>query len=208
MGIRGARGITSLKSKRSEPRSQRYLRQLTLPDWGAKEQERLARSSVLLVGCGGLGSSVAQLLVRAGLGYLRLVDGDCVALHNLHRQLLYDERDLGGAPKVLIAARRLRRINSELKIEARVGRFEAESAEALMEGVDLLIDACDQLESRALINERCLQAGLPWIYGGLQESQGMLMTFLPGGPCWRCLFPELPPSATAPSAVLNTLPCL
>jgi molybdopterin-synthase adenylyltransferase len=192
----------------------RYARQLTLAEIGPAGQERLRAASVLIVGCGALGSTQAGLLARAGVGRLRIVDRDVIETHNLQRQLLFDEDDVAARlPKAEAAARRLARINSEVRVEARVLHVSAASLPPLLDGVDVVLDATDNIETRYLVNDACVARGLPWIYGGVLGTSGVTMTIRPGlGPCLRCLFPELPAPGTMPSCetmgVLNTNPSI
>ena len=160
-----------------------------------------SRRGVLIVGCGALGTHIADTLARAGVGFLRIVDRDFVELHNLQRQVLFDEDDLvSGTPKALAATAKLRRINSAITIEPIVDDANAANIGALIAGVDLIIDGTDNFETRYLLNDAAAQAGLPWIYGGVLASYGMTLTILPGETaCLRCLFPEPPPPGAAPT---------
>jgi molybdopterin-synthase adenylyltransferase len=196
------------------PAENRYARQELLKELGREAQRRLAESSVLQVGCGALGSVVAELLVRAGVGRLRLADRDVVELVNLHRQLLYDEQDVAQClPKAEAARRRLLQMNSTVAIEARVADVAPHNVRELLAGVDLVIDGTDNVETRYLLNDACLEAGRPWIYGGAVGVTGMTFNILPGeGPCLRCVFPEPAPPGSLPTCdtlgVLNSLPTL
>ncbi|MGI5864430.1 MAG: ThiF family adenylyltransferase [Myxococcales bacterium] len=190
----------------------RYIRHQILAEIGPEGQRRISAASVLLVGCGALGSSQAQMLARAGIGRLRIVDRDLVEVTNLQRQILFDEDDAAALlPKAVAAQRKLARINTEIEIEARVADVNAGNIESLLAGCDLVLDACDNLETRYLVNDACVRAGEPWVYGGVVGTSGMVMAVRPGdGPCLRCLFPELPPPGTVPSCevvgVLNAAP--
>ena len=170
----------------------RYQRQIQLPELGEAGQQALGRATVLLIGCGALGSTSAAILARAGIGHLRLVDRDRVELINLHRQLLYDEQDAAsGAPKAEIAARKLRAMNSEVKVEGLVADVDTENIRALLRGVDLVLDGTDNLETRFVINDACIQSQTPWVYGGVVGTSGMMLPIIPGsGPCLRCLLPD------------------
>lgn len=181
----------------------RYVRQLALTEIGVAGQQRLGRSSALIVGCGAVGGHVAQNLARAGVGRLRLVDHDQPERHNLHRQVLFDEHDVAtGRSKAEAAAARLRAANSEIAIEARVARFDASTAEALVADVDVVLDGSDNFAARYLLNDVCRKLGKPWIYGGAIATTGMSMTILPDrGPCLRCVFRDPPPADTAPTCV-------
>ncbi len=191
----------------------RYSRQTVLAEIGRAGQERLGASSVVVIGCGALGCAIAELLVRAGVGRVRVVDRDIVELDNLHRQLLFDERDVAARlPKAAAAADKLRAINSEVEVEAKVLDVAPHNILPLLHGVDLALDGTDNLETRYLLNDACLDRGRPWVYGGAVGTVGMTMNLMPGGPCLRCLFPEPPPPGSLPTCetrgVLNTLPAM
>ena len=194
--------------------SDRYARQRVLPEIGEAGQERLARAAVLVVGCGALGSVQASLLARAGVGRIVIADRDVVEEGNLHRQVLFDEGDAAALlPKAEAAARRLRRVNSTITVEARVIDVTARNVEALVEGADLVLDGTDNFETRYLINDACVNARTPWIYGGVVGTEGLAIAVRPGtGPCLRCLFPHPPPPGVLPTCetagVLNTIPVL
>ena len=179
----------------------RYSRQERLPQLGPDGQKRLQQGSVLIVGCGALGTVSANTLARAGVGTLRIVDRDFVELHNLQRQVLFDEDDARqGMPKAEAAARRLRRVNSSIVIESHVVDVTPRNIEALIADVTLVVDGTDNLETRYLINDACVKQGRPWIYAGCVGTTGMTMNILPGdGPCLTCLFPTAPPPGSLPT---------
>ncbi len=183
------------------PELRRYARQMIHPQIGETGQRALGAARVLIVGCGALGTHIADTLARAGVGFLRIVDRDFVELHNLQRQVLFDEDDLQtGAPKALAATAKLRRINSSITIEPIVDDANAANIAALIAGIDLIVDGTDNFETRYLLNDAAARAGLPWIYGGVLASYGMTLTILPGETaCLRCLFPEPPPPGAAPT---------
>jgi adenylyltransferase/sulfurtransferase len=172
----------------------RYARQVLFPGIGREGQERLAASSVVVIGCGALGSSVAMALSRAGVGRLRLVDRDFIEMHNLQRQILYTEEDVRQQiPKAVAAERHLRLGNSSIQIEGIVADVTNRNVEELVKGTQVIVDALDNVETRYLLNDVSLKHRLPWVYGGAVASMGMVMTFVPGRtPCLRCLYPELP----------------
>jgi molybdopterin/thiamine biosynthesis adenylyltransferase len=188
----------------------RYAKQVLFKPLGEAGQGKLATSRVAVIGLGALGSVIANHLVRAGVGFVRLVDRDFVELDNLQRQVLYDEEDVRSAlPKAVAAARRLSKINSEVALETRVADVSHATAEALTENVDLVLDGTDNFETRFVLNDACVKAGRPWIYGGCVGSYGMVMTVRPGeGPCFACLVGEKPAPGTSPTCdtagVLNT----
>lgn len=179
----------------------RYARQMIHPAIGEAGQRRLAAARVLLVGCGALGTHIADTLARAGVGFLRVVDRDFVELHNLQRQVLFDEADVArGQPKALAAAAQLRRINSAVAVEPLVDDVNAGNIAALIADVDLIVDGTDNFETRYLLNDAAVRAGTPWIYGGVLATYGMTMTILPGETaCLRCAFPAPPPAGAAPT---------
>jgi molybdopterin/thiamine biosynthesis adenylyltransferase len=176
----------------------RYSRQARFWGIGAEGQARLAAGRVLVVGCGALGSSVIDLLARAGVGHLVVVDRDFVELSNLQRQLLYDEADAAaGTPKAVAAAAAVGRINAGVRVEAVVVDVTPTNVEALVARADVVVDGTDNLETRYLLNDACVKAGIPWVYGGAVGSTGMSMTILPGETaCFRCLYPTPQPAGT------------
>jgi len=178
----------------------RYARQIIFPGIGEAGQEKLSKAHVVLVGCGADGTTIADRLVRAGVGHLTLIDRDFIELNNLQRQVLYDEEDLrANLPKAIAAERKLRCINSQVTVEGVVADLNAENAEELLVGADLVMDGTDNFEARYIINDVCVKHGIPWVYCGVVASYGMTMTIVPHEtPCLRCLFPDAPPpGATA-----------
>jgi adenylyltransferase/sulfurtransferase len=172
----------------------RYLRQATYPPIGPEGQRHLAAASVLLVGCGALGSAVANLLVRAGIGRLVIADRDYVELHNLQRQSLFDEDDVARhLPKAEAAVAKLRRINTDVSVESAVVDVNASNVEGLLENVQVIVDGTDNFETRYLINDVAVKFDRPWVYGGVIATYGITMTIRPGlSPCLRCVFAEPP----------------
>ena len=189
---------------------ERYRRQAALRVVGPAGQRKLSASTVLVVGCGGLGSAQSQFLARAGVGRLILADRDIIQLYNLPYQFIYDECDVAERkPKAEAAARRLRAINSGITIEPIVTNITAANVEGLLARADLLMDATDNFETRYLLNDAAVKAGKPWVYGGVLGTDGTVMAVRPGeGPCLRCLFPEPPQAGLLPTCdaygVLNT----
>lgn len=179
----------------------RYVRQMRYPPLGDEGQRQLSASSVLLCGCGALGSVLANTLVRAGVGRLRLVDRDFLELNNLQRQVLFDENDVAAElPKAIAAQNRLQSINSEVEIEAHVCDLDSTNIQSLLEGVDLLLDGTDNFETRFLLNDASHRFNIPWVYGGCIGAEGQTMTILPGEtPCLRCLMHDMPPPGTTPT---------
>jgi adenylyltransferase/sulfurtransferase len=179
----------------------RYSRQRLFRGLGDAGQARVRTSSAVLVGCGALGSSQADLLVRAGIGRLRIIDRDSVETSNLQRQTLFSEADADRAlPKAVAAAARLRAVNSEVEVEGIVADLVAENAASLLDGFDLLLDGCDSFETRFLLNDVALETGRPWIYGAVVGAYGLVFPILPGETaCLRCLVRELPAPGTSPT---------
>ncbi len=195
-------------------RDPRYERQVLVAELGIEGQRRLLDSRVLIVGCGALGSNLASLCVRAGVGHVRIVDRDRIERSNLARQTLYDEDDVAARRhKSEAAAAKLRRINGDVTVEDHVLDVGADNIEGLLDGVDVVLDGADNFETRYLLNDACCKHGVPWVYGGVVATTGMSLTVVPGeGPCLRCLFPRMPPPGSLPSTdvvgVLNTAPAL
>lgn len=179
----------------------RYARQALFAQIGGEGQRALGRTAVVLVGCGALGSAVAGLLVRAGIGRLTIIDRDYVELSNLQRQSLFDEDDVAAhLPKAATAAEKLRRANSAVEVIPVVADANAANIEGLAEGADFLVDGLDNFATRYLLNDVAVKHGLPWVYGGVIASYGMTMTVRPGlTPCLRCVFPEPPAPGSAPT---------
>lgn len=172
----------------------RYDRQIILKEIGREGQGKLDQSCVAVVGLGALGSVAANLLARAGIGKLILIDRDFLELSNLQRQVLYDEEDIAkNLPKAAAAERKLKLINSQVSVRGEVSDLTPRNIEQLMEGVDLVIDGTDNFETRFLINDYSLFKRIPWIYGGAVRMEGMSYAVLPDyPPCLRCLFGEMP----------------
>lgn len=177
----------------------RYARQAALPQIGWRGQEKLAAATVVVVGCGGVGTVAAGLLTRAGVGHLRLVDDDIVELADLSGQILFDEKDAEARrPKVLAAAQRLRAANSTIRIESVVARLTSTNADRLLRGAHLVLDGTDNDATRHLINKVCVRRGIPWIFATVMESCGLTMNIVPGEtPCFACIFGN--PGYGAPS---------
>lgn len=182
------------------PGLERYSRQTLFAGIGEPGQARLLQSSVVIAGCGALGSFQAAALARAGIGRLRLIDRDYVEPSNLQRQWLYEESDAEDAlPKAAAAERRLRAINSSIRIEGLVADITPETIEDLFANPDLILDGTDNFDTRYLINDYAVRAGIPWIYGGAVGSYGVTMPVVPGlTACLKCVYPE-PPSGAQPT---------
>jgi adenylyltransferase/sulfurtransferase len=190
---------------------ERYSRQMLLRQIGREGQEKLGAARMGLVGCGALGSVLASHLVRAGVGYLRIIDRDYPEMHNLHRQVLFTEDDVvRRVPKAEAAAAYLRTVNSQVVVEPHVATVDADSLPGLLDGLDLVVDGTDNFPTRFLVNEYMVREGKPWVYGGVIATSGMCMTIVPGeGPCLRCMVRETPSPEQAPTAdvagVLNSV---
>jgi adenylyltransferase/sulfurtransferase len=189
---------------------ERYGRHLVLPEVGLDGQLRLARSSALVVGAGGLGSPVSLYLAAAGVGRLGLVDFDRVEASNLQRQILYGTRDIG-RPKLDAARERLSDVNPCIEVVTHAGRLAPDNARAILEGYQVVIDGTDNFPTRYLVNDACVQLGIPNVYGSIYRFEGQVAVFdAARGPCYRCLYPEPPPPGVVPSCaeggVLGILP--
>src|SRR3984957_4914317 len=168
---------------------ERYSRQILFADIGEAGQQRLRESSAAVVGCGALGTALANLLVRAGLGRLRIVDRDFVEESNLQRQPLFEESDARAAlPKAVAAERRLAAVNSDVKVEGVVADLDAKNAEELLGDFPLLLDGTDNFEARLLVNDYAVKNGIPWVYAAVVASYGVTLAIRPGQtPCLACV---------------------
>lgn len=192
----------------------RYHRQMLLPGFGLDGQRRLRGSTALVLGCGALGCVVADLLARAGVGHLVIVDRDFIDPTNLQRQVLFDERDVADAlPKAEAARRRIASINSGVTVTAIVDDLNHTNIERYAAGAHVLVDGLDNLETRYLANDLAVKSGRPYVYGAAVGTTGMALPILPRGagdtdpdtawgdsiatPCFRCLFEEAPPPGTS-----------
>jgi adenylyltransferase/sulfurtransferase len=178
----------------TEASLERYSRQMRFYGIGEEGQRRLLASHVTLCGCGALGTVLANALVRAGVGHVRLVDRDFIETSNLQRQVLFDEHDVSeNLPKAEAAARKLAAINSSVHVEPVVTDIDRTNILELADGADLILDGTDNFEIRYLINDVAVKKNLPWVYGGCIGSHGQVMTILPGEtPCLRCVFEAAP----------------
>jgi sulfur-carrier protein adenylyltransferase/sulfurtransferase len=177
----------------------RYQRHLSLPGFGPEAQERLKAASVLVIGAGGLGCPALLYLAAAGVGRIVIVDPDSVDLSNLQRQVLYLTADKG-ANKAVTAAARLRAINPLIRVDAHPVRFDRGNALELVRSCDLVVDGSDNFATRYLVNDACVIAGRPFVYGAIQGFEGQVSVFnWKGGPTYRCLFPEPPEQGSVPN---------
>ncbi|GIO13936.1 molybdopterin-synthase adenylyltransferase [Cohnella xylanilytica] len=175
--------------RETEAAEERYSRQIRFAPIGAEGQRRLRESSVLIVGVGALGSSLAMQMARAGVGTLKLADRDYVEPSNLQRQSLFDEEDARSAlPKAVAAAARLRRINGAVRVEPYVTEVNSRTADALLEGVGLVLDGTDNARTRIALSDACFAKGIPLLYGGVTGSEATGAALVPGETaCLRCL---------------------
>lgn len=178
----------------------RYARHIVLHEIGGPGQQRLKQAKVLVIGAGGLGSPAILYLAAAGVGTLGVVDDDIVSLSNLQRQIIHatDEVD---QPKTESAARAVERINPHVTFVAHAHRIEPENAEALIADYELVLDGCDNFETRYLVNETCTRLGKTLVSAAIGRWEGQLSVFRPhlGGPCYACVFPEAPAPGTVPA---------
>jgi molybdopterin/thiamine biosynthesis adenylyltransferase len=181
--------------------STRYSRQELFAGLGREGQARLGKARVVVVGCGALGTVVSEMMVRAGVGALTVVDRDFVEESNLQRQSLFDEQDVArGLPKAAAAEAHLRALNSEVEVRGIVTDLVPDNAPALLEGADLVLDGTDNFETRFLVNDVCVREGQPWVYGACVGSYGLALLVRPGvSPCLRCLLEERPAPGSGPT---------
>jgi adenylyltransferase/sulfurtransferase len=185
---------------------------MLLPHIGSSGQKMLLESSVVIVGCGALGTATASHLVRAGIGRITIIDSDIIKLSNLQRQTLFDEKDVEGKlPKATAAVEKLSKINPTISLKGEIYRIDEGNIDRFIEGHDLVIDALDNMETRLIMNDACLAHHTPWIFGSAVSSFGMTMNIIPGRtPCLRCFIEEIPDPSTLPTSdtvgILNTVP--
>lgn len=189
--------------------AERYSRQVLYPGIGAEGQRKLAESHVALVGCGATGAAAAELLARAGVGRLTLIDRDFVEESNLQRQVLFDEADARESlPKAEAARRKILLFNSEITVQARIADLVPANVHSLLQDSDLVLDATDNFETRYLLNDYALEQGRPWIYAAAVGAYAVTMNILPGETaCLACLFPKAPGGAVETcdtAGILNT----
>lgn len=180
---------------------QKYSRQTVLPEIGGEGQEKLKKSSVAIVGVGALGTQSAELLTRAGVGKLILIDSDVVEHCNLQRQTLFTEEDIGRS-KVRVAKERLQKINSFVSIDV----FEEFVSKEVLHNADIILDCTDNFEARFIINEFCLNQNIPWIYAACVKTSGYVLPILPGGPCLGCFLGNAQGESACVEGILNTIP--
>jgi molybdopterin/thiamine biosynthesis adenylyltransferase len=177
---------------------ERYERQVVMPEVGPAGQQRLGMSRVLVVGAGGLGSPILLYLAAAGVGVLGIADNDKVGPSNLNRQVLYATEHLGRS-KALVAVQRIRALNPGVKAVPHEVRVLRENGLDLVRQYDLVVDASDNLETKKLLNELCVEAGIPLVWAAVTRFEGQMGVYLPGHACRACIFPELPEPGTYPT---------
>jgi len=207
--------LEPLTSAQAEPKLSkeeilRYSRHLIMPEVGMEGQLKLKQAKVLLVGAGGLGAPLGLYLAAAGVGQLGLVDFDVVDFTNLQRQVTFSTSDVG-RPKLEAARKRLSGLNPEIQIDTYETRLTSQNALEILREYDIIVDGTDNFPTRYLVNDACILLGKPNVYGSIFRFEGQATIFgYPGGPCYRCLYPEPPPPGLVPSCaeggVLGVLP--
>lgn len=185
----------------------RFMRQISLPGFGLQGQQKLLESSALILGLGAVGSICAVYLTRAGIGRLGLADHDYIEEHNLHRQVIYDEDDENKG-KVEVLCKRLQKGNSSICLEPYVTRVDAKFLQKTIDRYDVIVDAVDNFETKLSINDCCVASGKPFVFGGVAEYLGQVLSVIPGrSPCLRCLVSEAPRETnTSPLPVFAPVP--
>ncbi len=206
----GTPAVPDIGRKLSKEEIQRYSRHLIMPEVGMEGQLKLARAKVLMIGAGGLGAPLGLYLAAAGVGRMGIVDFDTVDFSNLQRQITFSTADVG-RPKIQAAKERLAGINPQIQIDTYETRLTKENALDLFRDYDIIVDGTDNFPTRYLVNDACVLLGKPNVYGSIFRFEGQTTIFnYPGGPCYRCLYPEPPPPGLVPSCaeggVLGVLP--
>ncbi len=209
-GISAAPPAAKPAATLSKEEIQRYSRHLIMPEVGMDGQLKLKQAKVLCIGTGGLGAPLGLYLAAAGVGRIGLVDFDTVDTTNLQRQILFSTNDVG-RPKIAAAADRLRGLNPDIQIDTFETRLTSDNALDLFKDYDIIVDGTDNFPTRYLVNDACILLGKPNVYGSIFRFEGQITVFgHPGGPCYRCLYPEPPPPGLVPSCaeggVLGVLP--
>jgi adenylyltransferase/sulfurtransferase len=179
----------------------RYSRQELFAGIGPEGQARIRAAHAVVVGCGALGSSLAEMMARAGVGRLTVIDRDYVEESNLQRQSLFDESDARrGMPKAVAAESRLRAINSDVRVQGVVSDLSTENADELLAGAHVVLDGTDNFEARFLVNDVCVRDGIPWVYGACVGAYGLALLVRPRvSPCLRCVLEEMPAPGSGPT---------
>ena len=184
----------------------RYRRQILVEELGENGQKTLSKKHVVVIGGGGLGSNSANILVRIGIGSIDIVDDDILDITNLHRMSIFNEEDIGQA-KSKVLAKKLRKINSEVKVRGIKKRINKENIESVINPVDLILDGTDNLETRFLINEFAVKNKIPWIYAGVHSTVGMVMGIIPKKtPCLKCISQSITNKKQIEIPVIGNLP--
>lgn len=180
---------------------ERYSRQVLLQQIGEDRQKLLMNSTVVVVGCGALGTISSSYLVRAGIGQIRIIDRDFIEENNLQRQVLFDESDISeNLPKAIAAQKKLQKINSKVMVEGIVTDINYSNIDELTKDADIIIDGTDNFETRFLINDYCIKNNKPWVYGACIGSKGVVMNIIPSKtPCLRCVFETMPQIGSFPT---------
>ncbi|MCQ2501246.1 MAG: HesA/MoeB/ThiF family protein [Lachnospiraceae bacterium] len=179
---------------------ERYQRQMLVSGFGAEGQEKLTNARVLVVGAGGLGSPVLQYLTGAGIGTIGIADADVVSVSNLHRQILHPEENVG-INKAESAAMQLKKLNDQVAFHTYPYFITSENIDEILTDYDFVVLCVDNFEARFIINDACVRAGKPFSHGGVVAMNGQVMTYVPGqGPCYRCIFEEVPEPGTVPTS--------
>jgi len=210
VGIPAAPAAGNAAAKLSREEVLRYSRHLIMPEVGMEGQLKLKQAKVLCVGTGGLGAPLGLYLTAAGVGRIGLVDFDVVDSTNLQRQVLFGNSDVG-RPKIEAAAARLRDLNPDIQIDTFEAHLSSDNALDILKDYDIVVDGTDNFPTRYLVNDACVILGKPNVYGSIFRFEGQITVFgYPGGPCYRCLYPEPPPPGLVPSCaeggVLGVLP--
>ena len=190
-----------MTAPQAPPAAGRYSRQELFAGIGREGQARIRAARAVVVGCGALGSSLAEMMARAGVGALTLIDRDYVEESNLQRQSLFDEADAArGMPKAVAAESKLRAINSDVRVRGVVADLSTENADELLAGADVVLDGTDNFEARFLVNDVCVREGIPWVYGACVGAYGLALLVRPRvSPCLRCVLEEMPAPGSGPT---------
>jgi len=185
--------------------SERYRRQIIIPEFGKHGQELISKKHVVIIGGGGLGSNISEILVRLGVGYIDVVDDDTVELTNLHRTSIFNEEDIGSF-KCQVLEEKLQKINSEVKSSGIQKRVTKENIESIVKNADIILDGTDNMQARFMINDVSIKKHIPWVYAGVYSTVGMVMGILPKqSPCLKCISQSIP-EKTGEIPVLGNLP--
>ncbi len=178
---------------------ERYSRHLIIPEIGTLGQRRLKNARVLVIGAGGLGSPALLYLAAAGVGTIGIIDDDTVDLSNLQRQVIHSSETVG-VLKAESAKAFIEKLNSDVDVVVHATRIDASNAHEIISRYDVIVDGCDNFETRYVVNDTAVELRKPVVHGSIFRFEGMASTFMPfEGPCYRCLYPEAPPPELAPT---------